>query len=304
MQEGDEIRFFSGGSFNSLSSEKARKAATELKLHPTLKLSLSQSQVNRISFYNTILQINREIAGGTDEISMNKNYYAFDEEEWFLDAIKISKKKKGEDSETSKAYKFYSQKTNVLWKPSGSWWEARSKKNPKLGLKNHNKRWSYLWPMIYYHKFVARYLKRYTLTLRNQALLSFVNDELCAVSDQITIASLFTAADWNKTLPSFHTWVDARDKEYLFRGMSKLNSRSVARDNSNENKNNTQHHLLRHSVDKCTSKSIFTAQGSQIEVITKANVTYNENMKDKALCGSIMPQGSYSSSSHIYAFCA
>jgi hypothetical protein len=35
-----------------------------------------------------------------------------------------------------------------LWKPSRSWWEAKSGKNPWIEPASHNRRWRYLWPLV------------------------------------------------------------------------------------------------------------------------------------------------------------
>lgn len=47
-----------------------------------------------------------------------------------------------------------------LWKPSRSWWEAKSGKNPWIEPRFHAKRWRFLWPLIHYHKFLAKCIKK------------------------------------------------------------------------------------------------------------------------------------------------
>lgn len=88
-----------------------------------------------------------------------------------------------------------------LWKPSRSWWEAKSGKNPWIEPKNHNKRWRYLWPLIHYHKFLAKCikkLKRNNIDVKTSMnpVPAFLREEVCAVSDHLAAASKFTSDDW------------------------------------------------------------------------------------------------------------
>jgi hypothetical protein len=88
-----------------------------------------------------------------------------------------------------------------LWKPSRSWWEAKSGKNPWIEPKNHNKRWRYLWPLIHYHKFLAKCikkLKRNNIDVKTSMnpVPAFLREEVCAVSDHLAAASKFTSEDW------------------------------------------------------------------------------------------------------------
>eukprot|EP00557_Chaetoceros_sp_GSL56_P009562 CAMPEP_0176493744 /NCGR_PEP_ID=MMETSP0200_2-20121128/9709_1 /TAXON_ID=947934 /ORGANISM="Chaetoceros sp., Strain GSL56" /LENGTH=793 /DNA_ID=CAMNT_0017891421 /DNA_START=192 /DNA_END=2573 /DNA_ORIENTATION=- len=100
-----------------------------------------------------------------------------------------------------------------LWKPSRSWWEAKSGKNPWIEPSLHNKRWRYLWPLIHYHKFLAKCIKKLK---RNQVdvktsphrVSAFLREEVCAVSDHLASVSKFDSDDWMDALPKFHGWID------------------------------------------------------------------------------------------------
>lgn len=100
-----------------------------------------------------------------------------------------------------------------LWKPSRSWWEAKSGKNPWIEPRLHNKRWRFLWPLIHYHKFLAKCikkLKRNNVDVKTSIspVSVFLREEVCAVSDHLGIISNFTSEEWMEALPHFHGWTD------------------------------------------------------------------------------------------------
>lgn len=99
-----------------------------------------------------------------------------------------------------------------LWKPSRSWWEAKSGKNPWIEPKNHNKRWRYLWPLIHYHKFLAKCikkLKRNNIDVKNSMnpVPAFLREEVCAVSDHLAAASKFTSEEWMNVRNTFCVFI-------------------------------------------------------------------------------------------------
>eukprot|EP00339_Tiarina_fusa_P008701 CAMPEP_0117035832 /NCGR_PEP_ID=MMETSP0472-20121206/25425_1 /TAXON_ID=693140 ORGANISM="Tiarina fusus, Strain LIS" /NCGR_SAMPLE_ID=MMETSP0472 /ASSEMBLY_ACC=CAM_ASM_000603 /LENGTH=845 /DNA_ID=CAMNT_0004745421 /DNA_START=25 /DNA_END=2562 /DNA_ORIENTATION=+ len=121
-----------------------------------------------------------------------------------------------------------------LWKPSRSWWEAKSGKNPWIEPKSHNKRWRYLWPLIHYHKFLARCikkLKRNGVDVKTSVspVSVFLREEVCAVSDHLASVSLFDSDQWMVCLQEFHGWTESGgEAEEHIRGLvSKLNLRSL-----------------------------------------------------------------------------
>ena len=98
-----------------------------------------------------------------------------------------------------------------LWKPSRSWWEAKSGKNPWMEPSMHNKRWRYLWPLIHYHKFLAKCIKKLKrngvdVKLCESPVALFLRREVCAVSDHLAAVSLFDAPEWMACLQYFEGW--------------------------------------------------------------------------------------------------
>lgn len=98
-----------------------------------------------------------------------------------------------------------------LWKPSRSWWEAKSGKNPWIEPSSHNKRWRYLWPLIHYHKFLAKCikkLKRNGVDVKHSVspVSVFLREEVCAVSDHLAAVSLFGSDEWMDCLRHFNGW--------------------------------------------------------------------------------------------------
>jgi hypothetical protein len=71
----------------------------------------------------------------------------------------------------------------------------------------------YLWPLIHYHKFLAKCIKKLK---RNQVdvktsphrVSAFLREEVCAVSDHLASVSKFDSDDWMDALPKFDGWID------------------------------------------------------------------------------------------------
>lgn len=98
-----------------------------------------------------------------------------------------------------------------LWKPSRSWWEAKSGKNPWIEPASHNKRWRYLWPLIHYHKFLHKCIKKLKrnavdVKLSVSPVSVFLREEVCAVSDHLAAVSLFGSDEWMDCLQHFIGW--------------------------------------------------------------------------------------------------
>jgi len=284
--ETEDMSYSSGG---TLSSDKA---VIEFKLHGELKSELTQAQVNRISFYNIILEINKGISlmsreGNASSLSSSLSssssssspLAAIDEEEWVLAAIRhgpVLKSSGGDDGVPSEINKKTvststaqeSEESTVLWKPIGSWWEARSKKNPKIGLKNHNKRWSYLWPLINYHKFLAKCIKKLKKSCDNvndndndnhngscitscSSILLLLQEESHGVSGQLAVASQFTGQQWSQKLAFYRGWFSTgtADEDLLRQTIWDLQFVSIK---SSSSYNDQQHQpmMQRDHIDK------------------------------------------------------
>jgi hypothetical protein len=71
----------------------------------------------------------------------------------------------------------------------------------------------FLWPLIHYHKFLAKCvkkLKRNNVDVKTSIspVSVFLREEVCAVSDHLGIISNFTSEEWMEALPHFHGWTD------------------------------------------------------------------------------------------------
>jgi len=100
-----------------------------------------------------------------------------------------------------------------LWKPGRSWWEAKSGKNPWVEPVVHNNRWRYLWPLIHYHKFIAKCikkLKRNSIDVKQcpSNVSLFLRQEVCNVSDHLAFMSKYDSEEWTSALSHFVGWTD------------------------------------------------------------------------------------------------
>ena len=72
----------------------------------------------------------------------------------------------------------------------------------------------YLWPLIHYHKFLAKCikkLKRNGVDVKNSVspVAAFLRSEVCAVSDHLATCSYFSSEEWMGALHFFEGWADA-----------------------------------------------------------------------------------------------
>mmetsp|Transcript_19507 Transcript_19507/g.42394 ORF Transcript_19507/g.42394 Transcript_19507/m.42394 type:complete len:914 (-) Transcript_19507:231-2972(-) len=148
-----------------------------------------------------------------------------------------------------------------LWKPSRSWWEAKSGKNPWIEPNSHNKRWRYLWPLIHYHKFLAKCikkLKRNSICVKNSVspVAVFLREEVCAVSDHLASVSLFDSDEWMDCLQHFEGWVESSEEAAKTSRelVSKLKLRSL------HEPGDVDSTLLRNQIDEQLLRAIVLAR--------------------------------------------
>lgn len=235
-------------------------------LHPTLSQKLAQPQLNRTSFYGGVIHdMNKEATemasndSSDFERKLTSKMALIDEEVWLLGVIAarseeetcgVAKKCPASFAEAIgevESGPYYSSANPLnslnssrtqLWKPSRSWWEARSGKNPWIEPRSHNKRWRYLWPLIHYHKFLARCIKKLKrngldVSSYHSPVCVFLRTEVCAISDHLAEVSKFTAEEWLSSLSYFNGWTDS-SPEYentLRKLVSKLKLRSLTEPN-------------------------------------------------------------------------
>ena len=71
----------------------------------------------------------------------------------------------------------------------------------------------YLWPLIHYHKFIAKCikkLKRNSIDVKNctSNVSLFLRQEVCHVSDHLAFMSKYDSEEWTSALSHFDGWAD------------------------------------------------------------------------------------------------
>ena len=66
----------------------------------------------------------------------------------------------------------------------------------------------YLWPLIHYHKFLAKCIKKLKrngvdVKMSVSPVAAFLREEVCAVSDHLAAVSLFDSEEWMSCLQYF-----------------------------------------------------------------------------------------------------
>uniref|UniRef100_A0A7S2PJN9 Uncharacterized protein n=1 Tax=Leptocylindrus danicus TaxID=163516 RepID=A0A7S2PJN9_9STRA len=219
-------------SFGKDSNSAAESCLPSFEIHLRLQGALTQQCVDRVAAYTLIHSVNCESStmsahDSSDFMTANPKELV-DEERWLLSVIgrssatevrtspspttfleAIGERNKRMDC-TPNPLNVVSNSRTQLWKPSRSWWEAKSGKNPWIEPRLHAKRWRYLWPLIHYHKFLAKCikkLKRYGVDYSDKGVLPcFLRAEVVAISSHLASVSEFTAEDWTATLSNFHCW--------------------------------------------------------------------------------------------------
>jgi len=196
-----------------------------------------------------------------------------DEETWLLTAIEARGSRLTESEAVcpptflqamgERDYETMETSRTQLWKPSRSWWEAKSGKNPWIEPKSHNKRWRYLWPLIHYHKFLAKCIKKLKrngvdVKISVSPVAVFLREEVCAVSDHLASVSLFLSDQWMDCLQLFEGWSNATPaaEARLRTLISNLTLRPL------EEPGDVESPLLRHQIDEQFLRAMVAARES------------------------------------------
>lgn len=168
--ESDEITPLVEAVKTSLVLEKTEDSISmpDFEVHQFLMMRLSQKQINRVSFHGIIHDINKEATDMASNDTLRTDDKTscsamIDEEQWLLsiiasrspeetavhracpstfsEAIGEVECKTNVEGETANPLSNLNASKTQLWKPSRSWWEARSGKNPWIEPRSHNKRW-------------------------------------------------------------------------------------------------------------------------------------------------------------------
>ena len=107
---------------------------------------------------------------------------------------------------------------------------------------------SYLWPLIHYHKFLAKCikkLKRNGVDVKHAVspVAVFLREEVCAISDHLANCSRFDSDEWMACLKHFNGWTDMENEEELRDRVRLLKLRSLNEPSDVDSK------LLRDQVD-------------------------------------------------------
>lgn len=91
----------------------------------------------------------------------------------------------------------------------------------------------YLWPLIHYHKFLAKCikkLKRNGVDVKHSVspVAVFLREEVCAVSDHLKDVSLFGSDEWIASLHHFNGWTDMASEEDLRKLVGTLKLRPLS----------------------------------------------------------------------------
>jgi hypothetical protein len=91
----------------------------------------------------------------------------------------------------------------------------------------------YLWPLIHYHKFLAKCikkLKRNGVDVKHSVspVAVFLREEVCAVSDHLKDVSLFGSDEWIACLHKFSGWTDMASEEDLRKLVGTLKLRPLS----------------------------------------------------------------------------
>jgi len=187
-----------------------------------------------------------------------------------------------------------------LWKPSRSWWEAKSGKNPWIEPNSHNKRWRYLWPLIHYHKFLAKCikkLKRNGVCVKSSVspVSVYLREEVCAVSDHLASVSLFDSEEWMHCLQHFEGWMESNEEaaKQSRELVSTLKLRSL------HEPRDVDSALLRSQIDEQYLRAIINARaqltGNDVTKVEKRTTKEPMRRRERNHTGSVKSSLSHSS---------
>jgi len=123
-------------------------------------------------------------------------------------------------------------------------------------LETHNR---YLWPLIHYHKFLAKCikkLKRNGVDVKQSVspVAVFLREEVCAVSDHLAALSLFDSDEWMACLVHFEGWTDPKSEDLYRSAVSSLKLRQLAEPGDVDSP------LLRSQIDEHFLRTMATAR--------------------------------------------
>ncbi len=131
----------------------------------------------------------------------------------------------------------------------------------------------YLWPLIHYHKFLSKCIKKLKrngvcVKSTHSPVSVYLREEVCAVSDHLAAVSLFDSDEWMNCLKHFDGWVESSEEaaKHCRKLVSKLKLRSL------DEPRDVDSALLRSQIDEQYLRAIVHA---------RAQLTGNESSKEE-----------------------
>lgn len=131
----------------------------------------------------------------------------------------------------------------------------------------------YLWPLIHYHKFLAKCikkLKRNGICVKSSVspVSVYLREEVCAVSDHLASVSLFDSDEWMECLQHFDGWMESSEEgaQHSRKLVATLKLRSL------HEPRDVDSALLRSQIDEQYLRAIINA---------RTQLTGNDNPKEE-----------------------
>jgi len=143
----------------------------------------------------------------------------------------------------------------------------------------------YLWPLIHYHKFLAKCIKKLKrhgftdfLDPNASTVISFLRYEICAVSNHLAACSKFDSDQWLSALKHFEGWndtsVEAQEVVRVLVAKQKLRSFMESRDVQSSP-------LLRKAMESVVANSVVGSPHEEVEQrdsLSSAGMVHGQNM--------------------------
>lgn len=127
----------------------------------------------------------------------------------------------------------------------------------------------YLWPLIHYHKFLAKCikkLKRNGVDVKTSVspVSVFLREEVCAISDHLAAVSLFDSDEWMGCLTHFNGWMssDEEEESHLRRLVASLKLRPLTEPGEIDSP------LLRSQIDDNYLRAMVAARAQMAGIVT------------------------------------
>lgn len=154
----------------------------------------------------------------------------------------------------------------------------------------------YLWPLIHYHKFLAKCIKKLKrngvdVKVSVSPVAVFLREEVCAVSDHLAAVSLFTSECWMECLAEFEGWTDPNSEPRLRKLIEGLKLRPL------DEPGDVDSPLLRSQIDEQFLRAMAAARESMSSCLPQ-QVKKSNTLKPTAVPHSVETDATAPSSRH------